>query len=160
MDVQRAEGQGLINAGTVWYSIPVVILEAVRRTGSSGCHNGGMLCTAFAVNFTQNRPNYRTVTHQMRFPSSKCTNIYFIRGSQPLGSAHCRKSLYLTLPRLCSRLARGYLPRLSFPLMPSTPLFSAPSQGPSWQPPVPVLQLKHWTTVSLVRLYIRKPELV
>jgi len=37
--------QGLICAGIVQYGLPALILEAVRRTGSSCCHNGGTLCS-------------------------------------------------------------------------------------------------------------------
>jgi len=33
----------LICAGTAWYGVPTLILEAVRRTGSSCYHNGGTL---------------------------------------------------------------------------------------------------------------------
>ena len=40
-------------AGTVWYGVPALILEALRCIGGSCCYNGGIRWAAYAVDFTK-----------------------------------------------------------------------------------------------------------
>jgi len=72
--------QGLICAGTVWYpyiyGIPALILEAVRRNGSSCYHNGSTLCSLCGWFLWK-----LIAMYQMRFSSSKYTKNSFSAGA-------------------------------------------------------------------------------
>lgn len=73
---------GLISAGTIWYVVPSLILEVVRRTGRSCCHNGGT-CASCALDIVKMSNKYQIAVHQMRFSNSKCTKTRFWLGLHP-----------------------------------------------------------------------------
>ena len=73
--------------------VPTLISEAVRRTGSSCCHNGGTL----SISEIQNVVICHTATHQVRFSTPKCAETRF-----RLGRRHGpRWGSVWRSPRLC-----------------------------------------------------------
>jgi len=127
---------GLIFAGTVRvrYGVPALILEAVRRTGSSCCHNGAVAvrvtCAASAVDFVKMSKNTKLLRTRHAFLKLKLHQNSFSAGAPlrtPAGGA------YDAPPDPVVSWKEGYLLQILLPLDPlGVSIDSTATSGPCY----------------------------